>query len=48
MEDIFIDIEEFGDLYSNESVIKSHKIAEGLRKKGVCIKKPVWENYKAS
>lgn len=49
MEDIFTDLEEFEDLdLDNEFVVKSHKIAEKLKKKGINIRKPRWNDLKAS
>ena len=42
-----MDLEDF-EFQNNEFVIKSHKVAEQLKKKGFKIKKPVWENHKAS
>ena len=49
VEDIFTDLEEFEDLdLDNEFVVKSHQIAEKLKKKGINIKKPRWKDLKAS
>lgn len=49
MEDFLMEFEELEELgLTNEFVIKSHKTAEMLRKKGINIKKPVWKNLKAS
>lgn len=50
MDDEFLlDLDEFDNiLYNDETVIRSHKVAESLKKKGFNVKKPLWGNLKAS
>ena len=49
MEDLFVGIEDIEELdLNNEFVIKSHRVAEKLKKRGFNIKKPLWRNFEAS
>ncbi len=49
MDDIFLDLDEIEELnLDNKFVLKSHEFAEKLKKRGINIKKPIWENFKAS